>query len=89
MEATFVTAIEQQIFPECWCGHKVVRMVGQIGEKRLEDLTQSCTPVAQNLLVTLKSGNFSERVSLPGRGIHQAAMLLSDSSGSSVHLGKH
>lgn len=68
IEATFVTAIEQQAFPECWCGHRVVHMVGQMGEKRLEYLTLSCTPMAQNFPVTLKSGNFSEQGSLPGRG---------------------
>ena len=68
MEATFITATEQQVFPACWCGHQVMCMAGQMRENRLQDLAPSHTPTAQNLLVTLKSGNFSEHVSLWGRG---------------------
>lgn len=63
-----VQAIEQQVFPEHWCGHQIFCTVGEMWEKRLEDLTPSCIPVAQKLPVTIKPGNFSEHISLPVRG---------------------
>lgn len=66
MENTFVIAIKRQVFPACWCWHQVLCMAGQMGEKRLQDMTPSYTPVAQKLPVMLRSGNSSEHVCLPG-----------------------